>query len=80
MNMKVYEMIQELARYDAAMEVEVNIYAKDYSTSATVQEGAEDGDEVEVKLDIDEDISDFDIQEYVPYRRYKKVRLNIELS
>lgn len=26
--MKVYEMIQELARYDADMEVEVNIYAK----------------------------------------------------
>lgn len=78
--MKVYEMIQELARYDADMEVEVNIYAKGYSTSATAQEDAEDGDEVEVKLDIDEDISDFDIQEYVPYRGYKKVRLNIELS
>lgn len=77
--MKVYEMIQDLARYDADMEVEINIYAKEHSAYATVQEDAEDGEDVRVKIDFDEDVSDFSIEEYYDRFRSKKVKINVDL-
>lgn len=77
--MKVYEMIQDLARYDADMEVEINIYAKEYSTHATVQEDAEDGEYVKVKIDFGKDVSDFGIEEYCDRFRGKKVKINVDL-
>lgn len=78
--MTVYEMIQELAQYDADLDVEVNVVTDDdYETTVTVKEDVEDGEETDVKLDIDEDIEDFDIDEYKKYTGKKVVRINAEL-
>lgn len=80
MRMTVYELIQELAQYDADMEVQVNVAADDYETTVTVEEDVKDGEETDVKVDIDEDIEDFDIEEYKYYNGKKVVKINVELK
>lgn len=77
--MTVYEMIQELAQYEADMEVEINITTDDYEMTVEVEEDVKDGEETDVKLDIDEDIGDFDIDVYRKYSNRKTVRINVEL-
>lgn len=75
--MTVYEMIQELSRYDADMEVEANVYAKGYEMYVEVQEDAQDGEEVTAKADIDEDITDISVDEYRKWNGGKVVRINL---
>lgn len=77
--MTVYEMIQELAQYDADTEVEIDVIANDYEMTVEVEEDVKDGEETDVKVNIDDDISDFDIDEY-EWGRKKVVRINVELK
>ena len=77
--MTVYEMIQKLAKYDADLDVEINVTTDDYETTVEVEEDAKDGEETDVKLDIDEDIEDFDIDDYKKYTGKRIVRINAEL-
>lgn len=77
--MTVYEMIQELAQYDADLDVEINVTTDDYETTVEVEEDVKDGEETDVKIDIDEDIEDFDIEEYKRYSGKKTIRINVEL-
>ncbi len=77
--MTVYEMIQELAQYDADLDVEINVTTDDYETTVEVEEDVKDGEETDVKLDIDEDIEDFDIDDYKKYTGKRVVRINAEL-
>lgn len=77
--MTVYEMIQELAQYDADLDVEINAYSENYRTTVEVEEDVKDGEETDVKLDIDEDIEDFDIDDYKKYTGKRIVRINAEL-
>ena len=76
--MTVYEMIQELAQYDADLDVEINVTTDDYETTVEVEEDVKDGEETDVKLDIDEDIEDFDIDDYKKYTGKRVVRINAE--
>jgi hypothetical protein len=77
--MTVYEMIQELAQYDADLDVEINVTTDDYETTVEVEEDVKDGEETDVKLDIDEDIEDFNIDDYKKYTGKRIVRINAEL-
>lgn len=77
--MTVYEMIQELAQYEADTEVEVNVTTDDYIATVEVDEDVAEGEEADVKIDIDEDIEDFGIDEYKKYMGKKVVRINAEL-
>lgn len=77
--MTVYEMIQELAQYEADTEVEVNVTTDNYIATVEVDEDVSEGEETDVKLDIDEDIEDFDIDDYRKYTGKKVVRINVEL-
>lgn len=77
--MTVYEMIQELAQYDADTDVEINVTTDDYETTVEVEEDVKDGEGTDVKLDIDEDIEDFDIDDYKKYTGKRIVRINAKL-
>lgn len=77
--MTVYEMIQELAQYDADLDVEINVTTDDYETTVEVEEDVKDGEGTDVKLDIDEDIEDFDIDDYKKYTGKRIVRINAKL-
>ena len=78
--MTVYEMIQELAQYEADTEVEVNVTTDDYIATVEVDEDVSEGEETDVKVDIDKDIDDFDIDDYRKYTGKKVVRINVELK
>lgn len=78
--MKVYEMIQELTKYDADQEVEINVVADGYSTTVEVDEDVKDGEETDVDIDFDEDVTEFDVDEYKKYNGQKLVRISVELS
>lgn len=78
--MKVYEMIQELAQYEADQEVEINVVADRYRVTAEVEEDTEKGEEVDVDVDFDEDVTEFDICEYRHYQKGKVVRINVGLE
>ena len=77
--MTVYEMIQELAQYEADTEIEVNVTTDDYIATVEVDEDVSEGEETDVKVDIDKDIDDFDIDDYRKYTGKKVVRINVEL-
>lgn len=77
--MTVYEMIQELARYDANCKVEINVTTDDYKATVKVEEDVSDGEETDVTVDIDETIEDFDIGGYTTYRE-NRIRINVELK
>lgn len=78
--MTVYEMIQELAQYDADREVEINVKTSDnYKTYVEVKEYVQEGEETEVKVDIEEDVDDFDISERREYAGRTIVRIDVEL-
>ena len=61
--MKVYEMIQELAKYPPDMEIEVNVYKNGYSAMAEVSEDCSEGEETIVEIDIDENTSSIAISD-----------------
>ena len=77
--MTVYELIQELAQYDANSSVEINVTTDDYKATVEVGENVSDGEETDVTVDIDETIEDFDIDDYA-YRNNRIVRINVELK
>lgn len=62
--MTVYEMIQELAQYPADQLLEVNVYADGFGVEAEAQEEAEEGDYIDAKVCIDEDIQEMSVEEY----------------
>lgn len=78
--MTVYEMIQELARYEADQEVEINVVADEYRATVQVEEDVKDGEETDVDVEFDEDVEDFDIDEYRKYTGKKVVRINVSLD
>ena len=77
--MTVYELIQELARFDADMEVEVSIFANSFETEAVAKEDAEYGDAIDAEVDIDEYTDDFSVEDYKKYTEKHVVRLNVTL-
>lgn len=77
--MTVYEMIQELSKYDADLEVEINVYSNNFYTEGIAREDANEGEEINIKLNIDEDVSDFCIENYKPYRGNSRVRISLIL-
>lgn len=78
--MTVYEMIQELAQYKADQEVEINVVADGYRTEVIVEEDVRENEETEVDVVLDEDITEFYIDEYKPYGKAKIVRINVSLD
>lgn len=78
--MTVYEMIQELAQYEADREVEINVVADEYRATVQVEEDVKDGEETDVDVEFDEDVTEFDIDEYRRYNGQKTVRINVGLE
>lgn len=78
--MTVYEMIQELSQYDAGTEVEINAFADEYRATVEVKEDVKDGEETDVDVEFDEDISEFDIDDYTKYTGEKIVRILVEVK
>lgn len=78
--MTVYELIQELAQFDAEMEVEVSISADAFETEAVAKEDAEYGDAIDAEVDIDEYTDDFSVEDYKKYTGKHVVRLSVNLE
>lgn len=78
--MTVYEMIQELAQYEADREVEINVVAYELPVTVAVVEDVKDGEEIDTIVDFDEDVTEFNIDEYGKYNGQKVVRINVELD
>lgn len=77
--MTVYEMIQELAQYEADQEVEINVVADEFPVTVVVGEDTQEGEEIDTEVDFDEDVTDFDIDEYRHFQKGKVVRINAVL-
>lgn len=73
--MTVYELIQELAHYDANSEVEIGVSADSYETYAVV-----DNNEIDVSVNINEETRSFYINEYKRKKDSQTVRINVELG
>ena len=73
--MTVYELIQELARFDADTEVEVSILANSFRTEVVAKEDAEYGD----SIDAEEYTDDFSVEDYQKYTGKHVVRINVTL-
>lgn len=78
--MTVYEMIQELSQYDSNTEVEINVVADEYRATVQVEEDVKEGEETDVDVEIDEDISGFSIEDYKKYNGQKIVRILVEVE
>lgn len=78
--MTVYELIQELAQFDAEMEVEVSVSADAFETEAVAKEDAEYGDAIDAEVDIDEYTDDFSVEDYKEYTGKHVVRLSVNLE
>lgn len=78
--MTVYELIQELTKYDADMDVEVSVYAKNFAVDAVAKEDAEDGKLIDAEVDIDEYTDDFSVEDYKKYTGKHVVRVNVALE
>ena len=78
--MTVYELIQELAQFDAEMEVEVSISADAFETEAVAKEDAEYGDAIDAEVGIDEYTDDFSVEDYKKYTGKHVVRLSVTLE
>lgn len=77
--MTVYELIQELARFDADTEVEVSILANSFRTEVVAKEDAEYEDSIDAEVDIDEYTDDFSVEDYQKYTGKHVVRINVTL-
>ena len=73
--MTVYELIQELAHYDADLEVEIDVSADSYETYAVV-----DNDEIDVSVNINEETHRFYIDECEGGKGNPTIRINVELG
>lgn len=78
--MTVYEMIQELAQYPADQLIEVNVYADGFGVEAETQEEAEEGDYIDAKVCIDEEIQEMSVEEYKKFNGQRVVRINVDLD
>lgn len=78
--MTVYELIQELTKYDADMDVEVSVYAENFAVDAVAKEDAEDGKLIDAEVDIDEYTDDFSVEDYKKYTGKHVVRINVALE
>lgn len=75
--MTVYEMIQELAQYPADQLIEVNVYADGFGVEAEAQE---EGDYIDAKVCIDEEIQEMSVEEYKKFNGQRVVRINVDLE
>lgn len=75
--MKVYELIQQLAKYDADADVRVEITGRDYTVDVTVEEDAMAGEDITANIDVHENIEDISVMERTWPERY--VELQVEL-
>lgn len=78
--MTVYEMIQELSKHDADKDVEINVVADEYRTTVQVEEDVKDGEETDVDVEFDEDVFEFDIDEYKHWQKGNVVRINVAVE
>lgn len=78
--MTVYEMMQELAQYPADQLIEVNVYADGFGVEAEAQEEAEEGDYIDAKVCIDEEIQEMSVEEYKKFNGQRVVRINVDLE
>lgn len=78
--MTVYEMIQELSKYDADKDVEINVVADEYRATVEVEEDVKDGEETDVDVEFDEDIFEFGIDEYKHWQKGNVVRINVTVE
>lgn len=78
--MTVYEMIQELSKYDADTDIEINAYSYDYRADVEVEEDVKESEETNVNVKFDEDISEFDVDDYRKANGLKIVRILAELK
>lgn len=69
--MKVYEMIQELVRYDADAEVVVNVEVDKRSTDVYVPDTAELDADNELEVEIDEE-ADYEVESKTRYAGGKR--------
>lgn len=77
--MTVYEMIQELSKYDADLKVKINVYSNNFYTEGIARENANEGEELDIKINLDEDIFEFCIKEEKPYRGLPIIAINLTL-
>lgn len=77
--MKVYELIQELAKYDADQEVEVNVYTNNLSLAGTANNSCEIGEYVDIDAEFDEYVSDIEVDGYEKLTREKIVRIMVQI-
>lgn len=78
--MTVYEMIQELSKYDAYTDIEINAYSYDYRADVEVEEDVKESEETNVNVKFDEDISEFDVADYRKANGLEIVRILAELK
>lgn len=78
--MTVYELIQELAKHDADMDIEVSVYAENFAVDAVAKEDAEDGELIEAEVDIDECVDDISVGDYRKYTGQHVVRIDVTLK
>lgn len=74
--MTVYEIIQELAQYDADKEVEINVKTSDnYKTYVEVKEDVQEGQETDVDVEFDLSSSNIEIDDFRKGNRERFVRI-----
>lgn len=78
--MTVYELIQELVQYEADQEVEINVAADEFPVTVVVGQDTQEGEEIDTEVDFDEDVAEFDIDEYRHFQKGKVVRINVSLE
>lgn len=73
--MTVYEMIQELSKYDADLDVEINAYSENYRTTVEVEEDVKEGQETDVDVEFDLSSSNIEIDDFRKGNRERFVRI-----
>ena len=78
--MTVYEMIQDLAQYEADQEVEINVVADEFPVTVTVGEDTQEGEEIDTEVYFDEDVTEINIDDYRHFQKGNVVRINAGLK
>lgn len=78
--MTVYEMIQELVRYEADAEIEVSVFTDGLRTDATALEEAERGELIDAKAYIDEHTDDIIVSAYKKHTGKHVVCIDVKLK
>ena len=62
--MTVYEMIQNLSKYDADLDVEINAYSENYRATVEVEEDVKEGEETDVDVEFDLSSTNIEIDDF----------------